>query len=145
MRVLVCGGREFGKLFKDPDGKWNANKYAEYEFIQRQMDRFAERNSKKYRPDDNWLPSDIEIIAGGATGVDTAAIDWACSNWLRWQVFTADWETHGRAAGYIRNKQMRDEGKPDIVLAFPGGKGTANMVKLAKEENIPVEEIKYET
>ncbi len=36
---------------------------------------------------------------------------------------------------------MLDEGKPDIVLAFPGGKGTANMVRQAKKAEITVVEI----
>ncbi len=36
--------------------------------------------------------------------------------------FPADREKHGRAAGPIRNKQMLEEGKPDLVAAFPGGR-----------------------
>ena len=56
-------------------------------------------------------------------------------------MYPADWDTHGRGAGPIRNKQMLEEGKPDLVIAFPGGKGTANMIGQAKEAGIPVREI----
>lgn len=42
-----------------------------------------------------------------------------------------------KAAGHIRNKQMLDTGI-DVVIAFPGGRGTANMVKIAKEANVQV-------
>jgi hypothetical protein len=33
------------------------------------------------------------------------------------------------------------EGKPDLVVAFPGGKGTADMVRRARKANVPVKEI----
>ena len=35
---------------------------------------------------------------------------------------------NGYRAGPIRNQEMLDKGKPDLVIAFPGGKGTADMV-----------------
>ncbi|MEM9912925.1 MAG: hypothetical protein AAF922_19365 [Pseudomonadota bacterium] len=44
----------------------------------------------------------------------------------------------GRAAGPIRNKEMLDEGCPDLVVAFPGGRGTANMVKQAQAAGVEV-------
>jgi hypothetical protein len=45
--------------------------------------------------------------------------------------FPANWKVYGRAAGPIRNMKMLLEGKPDLVVAFPGGIGTADMVKKA--------------
>ena len=53
--------------------------------------------------------------------------------------YPANWKKHGRAAGPIRNKQMLEEAKPDLVIAFPGGAGTANMVKQAREAGVKVE------
>jgi hypothetical protein len=44
----------------------------------------------------------------------------------------------GRAGGPVRNRLMLAEGKPDIVVAFPGGAGTANMVAQALEAGVPV-------
>ena len=54
----------------------------------------------------------------------------------------ADWEKHGKAAGAIRNQQMLDDYHPDAVIAFPGGRGTADMIKRARARMIDVIEIK---
>jgi hypothetical protein len=35
---------------------------------------------------------------------------------------------------------MLEEGQPDLVVAFEGGRGTAMMVKLAHDDGVPVEE-----
>ncbi len=47
-------------------------------------------------------------------------------------------DKYGKSAGSIRNQQMIDEGKPDLVVAFPGGFGTKDMVRRAKKHNIEV-------
>lgn len=91
----------------------------------------------------NWLP-DWVIISGKAKGADTVAIEWAVVNWCSWEEYPADWEQYGKAAGPIRNQRMLDEGKPDLVIAFPGGTGTADMVRRAKAAGIEVREITYE-
>lgn len=142
MRVLVCGGRYFGDVSdsRRPDFK---ERHDEGVFIIQTLDRFAEENSIYYTPDDNWLPTDITIISGGATGVDDRALDWAAINWTPFMLYKADWHKHGKAAGFIRNKQMLEEGKPDLVIAFPGGKGTANMVNIARKAGVEVKEISY--
>ena len=56
-------------------------------------------------------------------------------------VAEADWAKHGRKAGPIRNQRMIDEGRPDLVVAFPGGTGTADMVERARVAGIRVIEI----
>ncbi len=81
------------------------------------------------------------IIEGGATGADALAASWAVVEGVPVEQFPADWKAHGRAAGPIRNQRMLDEGKPDIVIAFPGGRGTADMVRRAKTAGIPVRQI----
>ena len=73
-----------------------------------------------------------EIIHGDAPGADRMAGAWARNHSIPEHRFPADWDAHGRRAGYIRNQQMLDEGEPDVVVGFPGGKGTVNMVSLAK-------------
>jgi len=55
----------------------------------------------------------------------------------------AKWSKHGRAAGPIRNQEMIDECKPDLVVAFPGGRGTADMVRRAKAAGIRVIEVQH--
>ena len=52
--------------------------------------------------------------------------------------YPAPWKRFGPSAGGIRNQQMLDEGKPDLVVAFPGGKGTADMVRRAENAGVKV-------
>ncbi|AWL03387.1 DUF2493 domain-containing protein [Massilia oculi] len=81
------------------------------------------------------------LIEGGAAGADRLAREWAVENGIPVQTFQADWKAHGKAAGPIRNGRMINEGKPDGVCAFPGGRGTANMVEQALEAGIKVMEV----
>ena len=78
------------------------------------------------------------IIQGGAGGADALAKEYAITNQVQVQEFKADWNANGRAAGPIRNSKMLIEGKPDVVLAFPGGRGTADMVVKAKRAGVQV-------
>lgn len=82
------------------------------------------------------------IVEGGAPGADTLARLYGQACGIEVKEYAADWDTHGRAAGPIRNKQMLDE-NPDVelVVAFPGGRGTANMIKQAKERGVSVLEV----
>lgn len=81
-----------------------------------------------------------EIIEGGATGADSMANYWATYHGIKVTTILANWDAHGKSAGAIRNKEMLDM-KPDGVVAFPGGTGTAHMIKIAKEAAIPVWQI----
>jgi hypothetical protein len=115
-RILVCGGRE----------------YNDRERVRNILDAVLEgiRSAGK----------DAVIIHGNARGADLLADQYAREKSLKVLSFPADWNTYGTRAGPIRNKQMLDEGKPDAVIAFPGGTGTRNMVILAKRYGIPVKE-----
>lgn len=110
MRVLVCGGRDF------------TDTLAAYEAL--------DRLRKEYGFDC--------IIEGDARGADRIAGYWARSRKLDNLKFPADWKTHGNAAGPIRNQRMIDEGRPDFVVAFPGGRGTLDMMTRAKAAGLPV-------
>jgi UDP-N-acetylmuramoylalanine-D-glutamate ligase len=66
------------------------------------------------------------------------ASTWASLNGRGHVAFPADWKTHGKAAGPKRNRQMLDDAKPDLVVAFPGGRGTDDMVNKAKSRGVPV-------
>ena len=111
MRLLVCGGRDFD------DWRW----------VMRSMDDL-----------DSNEGIDL-VIHGGARGADTLAGRWADRRRVPCMVFPAAWKGGlGRSAGPIRNGWMIDFGKPDLVLAFPGGRGTANMIKQAKAAGIDV-------
>jgi hypothetical protein len=78
------------------------------------------------------------IIHGAARGADTLAGQWARRFNVPERYFPADWGLHGKAAGPIRNSAMLREGLPDIVIAFPGGRGTADMVRQAQRARVAV-------
>lgn len=81
------------------------------------------------------------IIQGGASGADALARDWARENGIALITMPAMWDTFGRKAGPIRNGWMLRFCRPDVVLAFPGGRGTQNMVEQAKAAGVHVTEV----
>lgn len=101
------------------------------------VDAVAERLEK-------YLPSVI-IHGGCPSGADRTAAGWAHVFQVPTEVFPANWTLNGKAAGPIRNRQMLEEGKPDLVLAFGTGKGTDGMVRLAEKAGIPVERVPKST
>lgn len=78
------------------------------------------------------------LIHGGASGADAMAAAWAHDHRVPVLAFRANWAENGLSAGPIRNQKMIDEGEPDRVIAFPGGKGTADMVAKALAAGVPV-------
>lgn len=93
------------------------------------------------------------LILGDANGADSLARKWAVRNFVEpqdkvaiamglkrithYMICFADWKRLGRSAGPKRNSEMLDA-EPDFVLAFPGGRGTQNMITQAKSRGIPV-------
>ena len=78
------------------------------------------------------------LIEGGATGADAHARSWALStNGVQSVQCPANWGRYGAAAGPRRNAAMLGL-SPDLVMAFPGGRGTASMVRLAKASGFKV-------
>ena len=115
MTLCVCGGRD-------------------YEFVPEDYDIL----------DALKMGFDIDtLVHGAARGADYYAELWAIRNNFDVIPFHADWEKHGRAAGPIRNQEMIDEGRIDLLVAFPGGKGTEDMVNRAKKANITVIRIEH--
>jgi hypothetical protein len=112
MRILVCGGRNF----------------LDYEAIMFFLSRFN--------------PKESVLIHGHAQGADQLAMHYATlTGWSDIRGYPANWRVHGKAAGPIRNKRMLDDGKPDLVIAFAGGKGTDSMTKLARKAGVLVWEV----
>lgn len=110
VHILVCGGRAYDNA----------------EFL------------NKYLSDFDAVYNITEVIHGGSFGADLLAHKWAKKHKKKLSVFKADWETDGKAAGPIRNRRMLDEGSPDFVIVFPGGKGTADMVRYAQKKKVRV-------
>tara|TARA_B110000902_G_scaffold172948_1_gene196609 strand:- start:290 stop:637 length:348 start_codon:yes stop_codon:yes gene_type:complete len=84
------------------------------------------------------VPRCSVIISGTARGADQLGESWAEARGIAVERYPADWDTYGKAAGHIRNQQMLDEGKPDYVVVFPGGKGSESMVKKARKAGLNV-------
>lgn len=78
------------------------------------------------------------VVHGAAPGADSLAGRWANEHGVEERPFPAMWKTFGLAAGPIRNQAMLDSAHPNMVLAFPGGAGTADMVSRAKAAGVKV-------
>lgn len=114
LRVLVCGSRN-----------WESP-----EVVNECLDRL------------NQLFDVSAVIHGACRGADTTGMLWARSAGKTECAYPADWKTHGRAAGPIRNQKMLAEGRPEVVLAFhddlEGSKGTKDMVRRALSVGLAV-------
>lgn len=110
MRVLVCGGRDYDRA------------EIVYEALQR---------IHAIRPI-------TVVIQGEARGADALGKRWAIDMGIRVDCYPADWNTFGKYAGHLRNRNMLTFGLPDLVLAFPGGRGTNDMVMQALKESVAV-------
>ncbi len=121
-RLLVCGGRFFQDYF-----------YLDLVLKEQRI-----KLRKKGRP--------IKVIIhGAASGADSMAGAWAEKKGIKVLSFYPNWSKYGKAAGPIRNQQMLDEGKPNLVIAFEGGTGTNDMIKKARKVGIKVIEISKNT
>jgi hypothetical protein len=78
------------------------------------------------------------VIEGDARGVDRIAGEWARARDIKVMEFPADWKNEGRHAALIRNERMLRDGKPDLVIAFPGGGGTWHTCSQAEKIGIAV-------
>lgn len=108
-RILVCGGRHFDN--------WVA--------VSRAMDHLDQRR-----------PIGL-LIHGDAPGADRTAAQWAVKHRVPIRCYPADWDRYGPRAGPLRNARMLEE-RPDGVVAFPGGRGTADMCRQAEAAGIRI-------
>ena len=129
MRVIVCGGRDYsdGRTINLYLSQWPIYPSTVYGNLRWDLRDAAEAG-------------DLTIITGGARGADTLAQQIALESRYGTETWRADWKRHGKGPGPIRNQQMLDAGA-DLVLAFPGGRGTADMVRRAREAGVPVLEV----
>jgi hypothetical protein len=82
------------------------------------------------------------LIHWAARGADFLADVWGLKNKIKIKRYQADWKKHGKAAGPIRNELMLTDNKDiDLIVAFPGGKGTDNMIKLALTRKLKIKRI----
>ena len=83
-----------------------------------------------------------QIIEGGAGGADKQGYAWAEAHGIDTVTFWANWTRDEKRAGPIRNQQMLDyllaQPEQGIVIAFAGGRGTADMVIRAEKAGIDI-------
>lgn len=104
-RVLVCGGRD----------------YTDADRINRELTRLHEADPF------------VSLIHGDAKGADRLAADWARRNGILVEPFPITplmWQVYKRSAGRHRNETMLKIGRPNWIVAFPGGNGTHHMIYL---------------
>ncbi len=111
IRLLACGGRY----------------YEDAELVGIVLDRIHKET-----------PISV-LIHGDAAGADRLADAWAKRVGVPIERYPADWHNLGRPAGPIRNGIMLRDGKPDMVIAFPGDRGPADMVDKARRVGVIVE------
>jgi hypothetical protein len=84
----------------------------------------------------------VVLIEGDARGADRLAGALAHAHGWELEVYPADWQRHGRAAGMRRNARMLRQGRPERVIActddLAGSRGTADMVRRAHSVGLPV-------
>ncbi len=116
IRVGVTGGRYY------------RNKSKVWEVLNAAKEKFGDR---------------MFLVVGCATGLDRYARWWADENLAsdKHKTYYADWDRSGNPAGHHRNYAMAISGL-DILIAFPGGRGTANMVEQVQELNKQLANIK---
>lgn len=112
MKVLICGGRN----------------YSDQCLVFHQLDQIHASKSI------------TELIHGDARGADRLGREWAKQMNVPERAFPASWRRYGKAAGAIRNQQMLDQGKPDLVIAFPDpqSRGTWDMVRRAQNADLEI-------
>lgn len=99
-----------------------------------------------YRLDDALSAFPIKVLyEGGARGVDTFAREWAKRNGIPFVTFDADWDSAaGKGSGAVRNRRMV-HARPDLCIAFKGGKGTTDAKKYCVRMGIPVIDVSNPT
>ena len=117
MRLAIVGSRDYT----------NYNEFKQY------IDRWISKNGRPKL-----------IVSGGAQGADKLAEQYARANVIKTQIFKADWQTYGRAAGPMRNTEIVDNS--DAIIAFVGPKsvGTLDTIQKAKLQNKLVKIINVE-
>ena len=117
MRTIIAGGREFDN----------------YLLLESEVD-FVRM----------LISSEITVVSGGARGADTLGERYAAERGLEVRRFPANWDKHGRSAGYIRNAEMADYA--DCLVAFWDGKsrGTKHMIDLALARGLLVKVAQYD-
>lgn len=118
-RIIIAGGRDFN----------------DYNLLKKKVNNLISEKRKTHQ---------IYIVSGKARGADSLGEKYANENGLNIMEFPADWDKHGKSAGYKRNLEMAENA--DALIAFWDGesRGTKHMIDIAKEKNLLTRIIRYD-
>lgn len=134
MKLIIAGSRTFCKMPteikpRNPEG-W-AKYHADYEILKDKM--------REWTWDHLEIPSNpLEVVSGRAPGTDEAGERWASECSLTLHPFPADWATHGKKAGILRNLKMAQAADQAIVFIRGDSKGSTHMIGCMKKLGKPV-------
>ena len=77
-----------------------------------------------------------EVVCGMASGVDSLGERYAKEHDIPVAYYPADWDVHGRRAGYIRNIEMAKNADALIAIIKDDSPGTMHMIKEAMRRGI---------
>lgn len=117
-RVIIAGCRDFSN----------------YALLKERCNYFLQRKLTE---------SEVIIVSGHAPGADALGERYAQEMGLQIEQHPADWQTHGRAAGPIRNAQMAEVA--DALIAFWDGqsRGTKNMINTARQKGLKTAVVRF--
>ena len=118
-RVIVAGGRDFQN----------------YEVLEQSLDHVLSKKSKTHT---------IVIVSGEANGADSLGEDYAEKRNFEIDSHPADWDTHGKKAGFLRNAQMADHADACVVFWDGVSKGSKHMINLATKKGLLLRVFDYE-
>ena len=83
------------------------------------------------------------IVSGHAIGADSLGEKYAKDKGIGTLIFKPDWKKYGKAAGFIRNKDII--ASSDTIVAFWDGesRGTANSISIAEKQGKKVIIVKF--
>jgi hypothetical protein len=85
----------------------------------------------------------VTIISGAAAGADAAGEEYAFQNCLQLISKPADWDTHGKSAGYKRNAEMAEIATHCVIFWDGSSKGSKHMLDIAKSKKLPTVLVHY--
>jgi hypothetical protein len=118
-RIIIAGGRDFN----------------DYDRLCAFMDQWT--------LDNDMGPDNTDFISGAAAGADWFGELWATSRGYKVMLFPANWTDHGKAAGYIRNKQMADEATGLVAWWDGTSRGTSHMISVMSGRGLPIHIERY--
>lgn len=89
-----------------------------------------------------WQPRVItEIVTGGASGVDAIGKKIAEDYGVAHREFPADWDQHGKRAGYLRNVQMAEYADALMLVWDGSSRGSKMMLDIARDRGLRIQEV----